>query len=106
MPFERRPWSTPKSDLSAEEYCSVCLIDMNPPGKKKVKGLCKLPVKRAPGAPYNINGMRAAAAALLGARGGVQAPTSFKRKAARKLIRLFREAGIPYPERLKRVAGL
>lgn len=86
------------------EYCGACLIDLNDPGAEKVQAKCKLPVKEPNGA-YNRNALRAAAAALMGARGGVQAPAAEKAKAARKLLRLMREAGIEPGESLKRLAG-
>lgn len=65
---------------------------------------CKLPVKE-PNGKYNKNGMVAAAQALAGGRGGVDAPMDAKRKAARKLIRLYREAKMESTESLKRLAG-
>ncbi len=45
MPFTDEAWSSPESSLSAEDFAKVCLIDLNPPGKEKVKGLCRLPVR-------------------------------------------------------------
>lgn len=106
MPFTNQSWNSPESNLDAEAYCEVCLIDLNEKGEKKIKSKCKLPVRSRPGAPYNINAMRAAAQALVGARGGVDAPPEAKRQAARKLIRLFREAGVAPPQSLYRVAGM
>lgn len=106
MPFTNVPWSSPESDLDAGDYCAVCLIDTNPAGAQKVKGNCKLPVRSRPGGPYNRNALRAAAAALAGARGGVQAPAEERRKAARRLVRLMREAGIDVGESLLRIAGV
>lgn len=106
MPFSNRSWgkfdSTDYKD--AESYCAACLIDLNPEGEKKVKDKCKLPVKE-PNGTYNRNALIAAAAALAGARGGVDAPVEEKRKAARKLIRLYREANMTPPESLKKLAG-
>jgi len=105
MPFSNKPWSQfSESDYeTAEQFCGACLIDLNEPGKEKVKGLCKLPV-REPGGAYNRNAIHAAAAALAGARGGVQAPPKAKQKAARKLIRLYHEMGEEPPESLRRLA--
>ena len=104
--FSNRPWgSISESDYrDADQFCAACLIDLNPPGKDKVKNLCKLPVKEPSGA-YNRNGIHAAAAALAGARGGVQAPQEAKRKAARALIRLYRQMDEEPPESLRRIAG-
>lgn len=106
MPFVDTPWEDPESKLSPEDYCAVCLIDMNEPGKEKLKKNCKLPVRRRPGGPYNIRAMRAAAQAILGARGGLDAPREERLKAARKLIRLFREAGVKPPENLLKFVGV
>lgn len=106
MPFSNKPWgSISESDYEdAEAFCAACLIDLNPSGKEKIKSLCKLPVKE-PNGTYNRNAIHAAAAALAGARGGVDAPPEAKRKAARKLIRLYREMNEEPPESLRRIAG-
>ncbi len=105
MPFSNKPWSQfSESDYeTAEKYCSACLIDMNPSGEEKKKELCKLPVKE-PSGVYNRNGIHAAAAALAGARSALKAPVSEKKKAARKLLRLYREMGDEPPDSLKRIA--
>lgn len=104
--FSDKPWGNiSESDYrDAEHFCASSLIDLNPPGKEKVKALCKLPVKE-PGGAYNRNGIHAAAAALAGARGGVNAPPEAKRKAARVLIRLYRQMDEEPPESLRRIAG-
>lgn len=106
MPFSDRPWGQiSESDYEdADAFCAACLIDLNPPGKEKTKALCKLPVKE-PGGAYNRNAIHAAAAALAGARGGVKAPPEAKAKAARALVRLYREMDEEPPESLKRMAG-
>ena len=104
MPFTDAAWESPESRLDAADYCAVCLIDLNE-GREKVKGNCKLPVRSTPGGPYNRNALRAAAAALAGARGGLDAPPEAKRSAARRLVRLMREAGINVGESLLRMAG-
>jgi hypothetical protein len=105
MPFSRKPWgSISESDYKdMKAYCDACLIDLNEPGAQKVKGKCKLPI-REPGGQYNMNAIHAAAAVLAGARGGVQAPAEEKRKAARKLIRFYREMDEEPPESLRRLA--
>lgn len=105
MPFSNKPWSQfSESDYeTAEKYCSACLIDMNPSGEKKKKELCKLRVKE-PSGVYNRNGIHAAAASLAGAREPLKAPASEKKKAARKLLRLYREMGDEPPDSLKRIA--
>lgn len=106
MPISNKPWgSISESDYKdAEQFCKACLIDMNEPGKPKVKDACKLPV-REPGGALNRNAVHAAAAALAGVRGGVQAPLAEKRKAARKLIALYRELKEEPPESIKKLAG-
>ena len=106
MPFVRTPWSNPESDLEADDFCSCCLVDTNEAGTEKVKANCKLPVRSTPGGAYNINGMQAAYGALRGARGGVSnlSPEN-RRKAARKLLRLYTEAGLAVPDPLRQMAG-
>lgn len=106
MPFTNTGWdgNAVRAAQDADEYCACCLIDENEPRQEKVKERCKLPVRRAPGAPYNIVAMRAATAALLGARGGVDASAEAKKAAARKLVRLFREAKLEPAEGLIEMA--
>jgi hypothetical protein len=38
---------------TADDYCSACLIDVNPEGEERTKALCKLPVRR-PGDDANV----------------------------------------------------
>lgn len=106
--FSDRPWGdipkTVEAYGSADKFCAACLIDLNPPGEEKVASKCKLPVKE-PNGKYNKNGMLSAAQVLAGAMGGVDAPLEEKRRAARKLLRLFREAKMEPPESLKKLAG-
>lgn len=101
--FTSAPWSSPESDLSADDYCSVCLIDTNAKGADKVKDKCKLPVRSRPGGPVNMNAVHAAA----GAHGvqGVSAPPDAKRKAAGTLISYYDDAGEDAPDSLYRIAG-
>jgi len=105
MPFTSAAWDGGKVESSqdAGAFCRCCLIDLNT--GEKTKGACKLPVRSSPAGPYNLNAMGAAAAALAGARGGLDAPPEAKRKAARKLARLYREAGRTPPQGVLRVAG-
>ena len=90
MPISNKPWgSVSESDYrDAVAFCKASLIDLNPPGEEKVKAKCKLPVYE-PGGALNRNAVHAAAAVLAGGRGGVDAPPEEKRKAARKLLRLY-----------------
>lgn len=90
--FTSVSWSDPQSDLSASDYAKVSLIDLNEPGEEKVKSKIKLPIRSTPGGPINTNALQAVAAALSGARGGINAPMEAKRKAARTVVRLMRQA--------------
>lgn len=104
MPFSNKPWSDfSESDYSLEQWIRATLIRMTE--RPKTKGDCKLPVKE-PDGTYSRNGIHAAAGALAGARGGVQASAELKRKAAKKLLSLYREMGDPAPDSLYRVAGV
>lgn len=107
MPISNKPWGNiSESDYKdAASFCKASLIDLNEPGAEKVKAKCKLPVYE-PGGALNRNAVHAAAAALAGARGGVDAPMEEKRKAARKLIRLYRELDEEPPDSIKRLAGV
>jgi hypothetical protein len=107
MPISGKPWgSISESDYKdAEQFCKACLIDLNDPGKPKTKAACKLPI-REPGGAVNRNAVHAAAAALAGARGGVDAPLAQKRKAARKLLSLYAELKEEPPESLRQLAGV
>jgi len=105
MPFSDKPWgSVSESDYKdTAAFCAACLIDLNAPNEEKVKGRCKLPIKE-PGGTLNRNAIHAATAALVGARGGVQAPPEAKRKAAKRLLSLYREMDEEAPESLRRLA--
>lgn len=107
MPISNKPWGQiSESDYKdAKTFCKYCLIDLNKPGEEKVKALCKLPVYEPNGA-LNRNAVHAAAAALAGARGGVDAPLEEKRAAARKLLRLYAELKEEAPESIKKLAGV
>ena len=88
---------------TAEAYCESCLIDANDGEGPKVKSLCHLPIKE-PDGTYSVNGIHAAAAALAGGRGGVDAPPAAKRAAARKLKRLYAEMKEDCPPSIARMA--
>ncbi|RLG78464.1 MAG: hypothetical protein DRO14_00575 [Thermoprotei archaeon] len=107
MAVSNKPWGpiTAADYRSAAAFCKACLIDLNPSGETKVKANCKLPVYE-PGGALNRNAVHAAAGVLAGARGGVDAPAAEKRKAARKLIRLYRELDEEPPEAVRRLARL
>lgn len=98
-----KPWSRfSESDYSLEQWHRACLIHLHD-GEPTAKDQCKLPVREPDGA-VNRNGVHAAAAALAGARGGVKASPDEKRKAARALLRLYRELEEEPPESIKRLA--
>ena len=92
-PDEERP--------TLEQWARACLIK---PERPTSKAMCKLPV-REPDGTLNRNGIHAAAGALAGARGGVNAPPEQKRAAARKILGYYRELKEDAPESLYRVAG-
>ena len=101
MPFTNAPWSTPESRLTARQFCSVCLIDLNQPRSEKLKSKCYLPVKSTPKGSYNRNAIRAAMARLT----QTKVPADARRRAARRLIRLAGEAGITVSPAFRRLAG-
>ncbi len=101
------PWRAPGRGMDANDYCKVCLIDNNAKGKAKVKALCKLPIRQKPGGPVSKNGLRAAAAALMGARTPLTGVSASQKKAtARKIVRLMRQAGIQPGASILRLAGM
>jgi|SRR5579859_4375931 len=105
MGFSDSSWDGSASQYSSTEaYCSACLIDLNPSGQDKVQSKCKLPVKDTNG-NVNRNAVHAAAAALAGGRGGVNAPPAEKKKAAKALIRYYGQMKEDAPDSLKRIAG-
>lgn len=101
-----RPWGEIKeSDYTLEQWHRACLIHLHD-GEPTSKEQCKLPV-REPDGTLNRNGIHAAAAALAGARGGVKAPMEDKRKAAKKLVSLYRNVlDEEPPESILKLAGM
>ena len=104
-----RKWSEVAESYyaDADEYCAACLIDLNASGEEKTKERCKLPVRepRKLGGALNRNAVHAAAAVLAGGRGGVDAPKDEQRKAARRLVRLYRELGEDAPDAVRKLAN-
>jgi len=102
--ISNRPWGqiSEKDYETAGAFCRACLIDLNP-GDDKVKSLCKLPVYE-PDGTLNRNAVHAAAAALAGARGGVDAPPEAKKQAAKRLLRLYEQLGETPPDSIVRLA--
>lgn len=102
--FTDAPWDgTQGRWKSASVYVQDCLIDLAAPGAPKRYEDGKLPY-REPDGKVNLNAMSAAAAALAGARGGVDAPPLAKRAAAKKLLALYDEANMTPPDSLRRLA--
>jgi hypothetical protein len=104
-----KPWG----DISAADYadagdyCDASLVNTNDgPRARWSKDNCHLPVRepKAMGGAVNRNALGAAAAALAGARGGVDLPPTERRAAARSLTRLYAQAGMEPPESLTATA--
>lgn len=106
--ISERDWSEiGESDYEdADDYCAACLIDLNPKGEEKTKERCKLPVRepRSRGGKLNRNAVHAAAGVLAGGRRSVDAPANEKRKAARELVKLYRELDEDPPDSLRKLA--
>jgi hypothetical protein len=96
-----KPWGDyTKADYSIEQWHKACLIHQHT-GAPTSKSQCKLPVKTPNGA-LNKNGVQAAAAALAGARGGVQASPVEKASAAKSLVTYYHQMGSDPPPSLVR----
>lgn len=101
MAISHAAWSGDASRFTPEEWARSCLIHMGSPTDPN-KNMHKLPV-REPGGEINANALSAAAGALVGARGGVDAPPQKKRAAARELMGMYRQAGMMPPDSLRRM---
>lgn len=98
--ISEEPWSNfSVSDYTIEQWRKACLIKM-PGGDPEAKSTYKVPVRTPTGA-LSRAGVHAAAAALAGARGGVDAPASEKAKARRALVGLYRQLGDEPPDSLR-----
>lgn len=104
--FTGEAWSNPASDLSADDYCSVCLVDENESGADKVKDKCHLPIRSEPGGAVNKNALQAVSGVLMGARGGVAISADEKRAAAKKVVGLMRAAKMRPGDGLMKMAGM
>lgn len=100
--FSDAPWDGSAARFTPAQWKAATLIDTGA-GAPDAKSRYKLPV-REPGGAVNRNAVHAAAAALAGGRGGVQASASAKRSAARKLIGLYRQMNEDVPPSLQRMA--
>ena len=95
----RKPWDGSASKYAdTNAYCKASLIDDNPAGEEKVQSRCHLPVYE-PNGDLNANALSAAAGRL----NQTQSPQ--KAAAARKLIRLYGQAGMEPPPSLRAAAG-
>lgn len=97
--LSEKPWSMyTASDYSIEQWHAACLIHQHD-GPPTSKSQCKLPIKTPNGA-VNRNGVYSAAAALAGARGGVNASPEQKAAASRVLLRQYQAMGKSPPASL------
>jgi len=101
--ISEKPWSDySESDYTLEQWHAACLIHQHD-GPPTSKAQCKLPVKTPNGA-LNRNGVHAAAAALAGARGGVNASSEEKASAARALVRYYGQLDETPPSSISNLA--
>lgn len=108
MAISNEPWSNfSDSDYpDAAALCDASLINLNTgPRRDWTKANCKLRVYE-PDGDLNRNGVAAAWNRLAGAGGGVMAPSAAKRAAARKLMQLYRQCGMPVPDAMRQMAGM
>lgn len=104
MAISNKPWSNfTAADYTLEAWHRACLVHEHD-GPPTAKSQCKLPV-REPDGTLNRNAVHAAAAVLAGARGGVKTSAENKRRAARALVRLYRELDETPPETIRRLAN-
>lgn len=100
-----KPWDgSPSQWPDAAAFCRACLIDENETGQPKTKALCKLPYREPEGGAPNVNAIHAAAAALAGGRGGVQATPASKKAAAKRLLALYAQMKEDAPPSIKNMA--
>ncbi len=95
-------WDGSASRFTIEQWRRSCLIGPSKPSESKSD--YKLPV-REPDGTVNGNAVHAAAAALAGGRGGVNAPAADKEKAAKTLVGLYRKLKETPPDSLLSLAG-
>ena len=109
LELSTKPWGsvTDADYADAGDYCDASLVNLNEgPRARWSKGACHLPVRepKAQGGAVNRNALGAAAAALVGARGGVALSPDRKRQAARDLVKLYVQAGLEPPDAVARMS--
>jgi hypothetical protein len=98
--ISEEPWSNfTAADYTLEQWRRACIITM-PGGDPESKSTYKVPIKTPSGA-LSRAGVHAAAAALAGARGGVDAPAEQKAKARARLRSAYKQLGDTPPDSLK-----
>lgn len=98
--ISEKPWSDyTAADYTPEQWHAACLIHQHE-GAPTSKNQCKLPI-RTPTGTLSRNGVHAAAGALAGARGGVNASAEEKAVAANALIRAYKQLGEEPPSSLQ-----
>lgn len=93
-----RPWNGSASRFDDEQYERSCLVCR--PGDESVKERCSLPVLEPDGA-LNVQGMHAAASRL----NQTGLSPDLKARAARKLVRYYRQAGEDPPPSVVSIAS-
>lgn len=103
--FTSKPWDGSANRWpDAASYADSSLINLNTGARSNwTKGNVKLPI-REPSGEYNTNAIHSAAAALAGGRGGVDAPASAKKAAAKKLVSLYGQMKEDVPPSIKNLA--
>lgn len=98
--ISEKPWSDyTNADYTPEQWHAACLVHIHQ-GAPTSKNQCKVPV-RTPNGAINRNGVHAAAAALAGARGGVNASPEQLNSAKTALRRLYSQLGEEPPPSMK-----
>lgn len=96
------PWSNyTKADYTLEQWHNACLIHQHQ-GAPTAQSQCKLPVK-TPNGTLNRNGVHAAAAALAGARGGVNASSEEIAAAKKAVVRFYGQLNEDPPDSLSHI---
>ncbi len=101
-----KPWEQfTAADYTPEQWARACLIDTGE-GNTTAKSRYKLPVKEPDGA-VNRAGAHAAAGALAGARGGIDATPDQKAAAAKALVKIYQsDLAEDPPGSLMKAAGM